>query len=206
MVLRLILDVNVWVNHYLALSKGREGSAAQHLAHAAFNGYCRLGPVQPVISHIMLDTLQDVLVRIDLPERFAEAARNAVEASATGGIVGDHPYAVFGGGVQPLLDREDQSVLETAVAAGADLLVTNNMEDFSPGPRADIDADVIRRDSEGQTDTLLFKHPRLQHGLIIASVFAARAWLHRGEPPPPGVLGRFVPPDAPAPNQGIRRP
>ncbi len=140
----------------------------------------------------MLDTLHEVLVRIGLPERFADAARNAVEASATGGIVGEAPYAVLGGGVQPLLDPEDQAVLETAVAGGADLLVTNNMEDFTPGPRADIDAEVIRRNLEGQPDTLLFKHPRLQHGLIIASVSAARSWLDYKEPPPPGVLGRFL--------------
>ena len=192
MVIRLALDVNVWVNHYLSLSKGREASAAQHLVHAAFKGHCRLGPVQPIISHAMLDMLQDVLVRIDLPERFAEAARNAVEASATGGIVGEPPYGVLGGGVQALADVEDQAVLETAVAGGADLLVTNNMGDFTPGPRAQVDADVLRRDPRGQADALLLKHPKLRHGLIIASVFAARSWLHDGEPPPPGVLGRFL--------------
>ena len=150
MVLRLVLDVNVWVNHYLSLSRGREGSAAQQLVNIAFNGHCRLGPVQPIISHAMLDTLQEVLIRIDLPERFAEAARNAVEASATGGIVGEAPHAVFGGGVQPLLDLEDQGVLDTAVAAGSDLLVTNNLEDFTPGPPAGISTDVMRRNSEGQ--------------------------------------------------------
>ena len=206
MVLRLVLDVNVWVNHYLSLSKGRQGSAAQHLVHAAFTGHCRLGAVQPVISHAMLDTLQDVLVRIDLPERFAEVARNAVEASATGGIVGDPPQMVLGGGVQPLIDLEDRAVLETAIAGGADLLVTNNVADFSPGPRADVDAEVVRRDAKGQPDALLFKHPKLPHGLIIASVFAARSWLHHGERPPPGVLGRFLPQAAQAPKQRARRP
>ncbi len=191
MVLRLALDVNVWVNHYLSLSKGREGSAAQQLVHASFNGHCRLGPVQPIISHAMLDTLQEVLVRIDLPDRFAEAARNAIEASSTGGVVGDAPYAVLGGGVQPLTDPEDRAVLEMVVAGEADLLVTNNMADFTPGPRADVDAEIMRRDPAGQPDTLLFRHPRLQQGLIIASVFAARSWLHHGENPPRGVLDRF---------------
>lgn len=205
MVLRLVLDVNVWVNHYLSLSRGREGSAAQQLVNIAFNGHCRLGPVQPIISHAMLDTLQEVLVGINLPERFAEAARNAVEASATGGMVGEAPVAVLGGGVQPLLDLEDQAVLDTAVAAGSDLLVTNNMEDFTPGPRAGIHADVMRRNPEGQPDTLLFKHPRLRHGLIIASVFAARSWLYHGEPPPPGVLGQFLPREIQSTNQRARR-
>jgi len=133
---------------------------------------------------MMLDTLQEVLVRIDLPERIAWAAGTAAEASSTGGIVSEAPFVVLGGGVQPLHDLEDQAALETAIAAGADLLVTNNMGDFTPGPRADISADVIRRDPGGQPDALLFKHSRLQHGLIIASVFAARSWLHHSEAKP----------------------
>ncbi len=122
-----------------------------------------------------------------------EDARNAVEASATWGIVGDLPYAVLGGGARPLIDFEDQAVLDMAVAGGADMLLTNTMADFTPGARAGIDADVMRRDSAGQADVLLFRHPRLPHGLVVASVFAARAWLHYGETPPGGVLGRFLP-------------
>ena len=186
MVLRLMLDVNVWVNHYLSLSKGRDGSAAQQLVQAAFNGHCRLGVVQPIISHKMLDTLLDVLVRVGLPERFAEAARNAVEVSATGGVVAQAPYMVLGG-VLPLLDLEDRAVLETAVAGGADMLVTNNMRDFTPGPLADIDAEILRKDPGGQADTLIFRHPGSPHGVVITSVPAARSWLCRGTSPPPGV-------------------
>jgi hypothetical protein len=40
-ILRVALDVNVWVDHYLALSKGRQGSAAQILVGGAFAGTCR---------------------------------------------------------------------------------------------------------------------------------------------------------------------
>lgn len=206
MVLRLALDVNVWVNHYLSLSKWRERSAARDLVHIAFNGHCRLGPVQPIVSHAMLDTLQEVLVRLEMPERFAEAARDAVEASATLGILGDAPYAVLGGGVQPFLDPEDRAVFDMAVAGGAHLLVTNNMADFTPGPRSDVDAEVMRRDPEGQPDTLLFKHPGSRDGLIIGSVFAARSWLHDGEPPPPGVIDQFLPRDFRDANEQPRRP
>ena len=192
-VLRLTLDVNVWVSHYLSLSRGREGSAAQRLVRSAFDGHCRLGPVQPVISLAMLDTLQEVLARVGLPERLAEAARNAVEASATGGVVGEAPLLVLGGGVQPLCDAEDRGVLETAIAGGADLLVTNNMMDFVPGPRADIDADVIHAGPDRRPDVLLLRHAKLRHGFVIASVFAARPWLLDGVPPPPGILARLFP-------------
>jgi len=180
MILRLTLDVNVWVNNYLSLAMGREDSAAQQLVRSAFLGHCRLWPIQPIISHAMLETLQEVLARSDLPEVYAVAARNAVEA-------------VLASGVQPVKDTEDRSVLETAIAGAADLLVTNNLDDFTPGPRADIDAEIIRLGLAGRADILRFRHSRLEHGLVIASVFAARAWLIDGMAPPKRILGRFFP-------------
>ena len=193
MILRLTLDVNVWVNNYLSLAMGREESAAQQLVRSAFAGHCRLGPVQPVMSHAMLDTLQEVLARSGLPEVYAVAAKNAVEAAATGGIAQEPPHLVLASGVQPVMDAEDRNVLETAIAGAADLLVTNNLADFTPGPRGDIDAEIIRLGLAGRADILLFRHPRLEHGLVIASVFAARAWLIDGIAPPKGILGRFFP-------------
>lgn len=202
MALRVVLDVNVWVNHYLALSKGRQGSNAQLLVGGAFAGYCRLGPVQPVISHAMLDTLQEVLIRIGLPENSANMARDAVEGAAIEGVLGQAPYAVLGGQVQPLLDTEDGGVLDVAVAAEADLLVTNNLRDFMPGPRSDIDADVIRRDLSGQADILLMRHPRTPSGLVITNVFAAKAWLVDGVLPPSGLLQRFMPAGLPGNETG----
>jgi hypothetical protein len=77
-VLRVMLDVKVWVSDDLGLSRGRRESAAGQLVRTVFDGHCRLGPVQPIISHAMLDTLEEVLVRVGLPEALAEAARNAV--------------------------------------------------------------------------------------------------------------------------------
>jgi predicted nucleic acid-binding protein len=186
MILRVVLDVNVWVSHYVSLMKNRRESAAQALVRASFAGQCRLGPVQPILSHLMLDTLRGVLLRLGLPETLAETARDAVEAAAIGGIVPTPPYGVLGGGVQPIHDPEDGGVLDTAVAGQADLLVTQNLRDFLPGPRADLDATVVR------PDVLLLRHGRLPHGLVIASVYAAKAWLLDGLPPPAGVLERFV--------------
>ena len=68
MVLRVTFDVNVWVSNYLSLSRGHQGPAAQRLGQSAFDGHSMLGPVQPVISHVMLDTLQAVLMRIGLSD------------------------------------------------------------------------------------------------------------------------------------------
>lgn len=194
MVLRTTFDVNVWVNHYLALSRGRTGSSAQLLVQGAFAGFCRLGPMQPVLSHAMLDTLEGVLVRLGLPEPMAEAARDAVEACAIEGVVRQAPYVVLGGGVQPLRDAEDRGVLDTAIAGGSHLLVTNNIADFSRGARADIDTAVIRVDRRGKPDVLLFTHGKSPVGLVVASVFAAREWLVEGIAPPKGILEGFLPP------------
>jgi predicted nucleic acid-binding protein len=192
-VLRVTLDVNVWVNHYLALSKGRRGSAAQLLVRACFAGYCRMAPIQPVISHAMLDTLQDVLMRLRHLAAIAEAARNAVEACATDGILGQAPHLVLGGGVLPMMDLEDAGVLDTAISGNADLLITNNMIDFAPGTKSDLDVEVVRSDVNRKVDVVMLRNARLPHGLAIASVFAAKAWLIDGVLPPTGVLDRFRP-------------
>jgi predicted nucleic acid-binding protein len=190
---RVTLDVNVWVNHYLAVSKGRQGSAAQLLVRSAFAGQCRLGPLQPVISHMMLDTLQGVLMSLGLLDAMADAARNAVEASATGGVLRQAPYVVLGGGVQPVRDTEDGGVPDTAIAENSDLLVTNNIKDFLSGARTDIDVEMVRLDAKGNTDVLVFNHGRLPRGLVIATVFAAKAWLVDGISPPHGILERYRP-------------
>ncbi len=195
MVLRITYDVNVWVAHFLSLSKGRQGTAAQRVIRSAFAGHCRLGPVQPIISHTMLDTMQGVLIRRGLTEVAAEAARNAVEDFAAGGVVPQPPYMVLGGGAQPMDDSEDGGVLDTAVAGEADLLITSNLRDFAPRPRSDIDAEIVRLDTDGDADVLLFRHGRLAHGVVIASLFAATAWLLDGARPPDGILERFLPPE-----------
>jgi predicted nucleic acid-binding protein len=195
MVLRVTYDVNVWVAHFLSLSKGRQGTAAQRVIRSAFAGHCRLGSVQPIISHTMLDTMQGVLIRRGLTEVAAEAARNAVESSAADGVVPQPPYMLPGGGVQPMNDSEDGGVLDTAAAGGADLLMTSNLQDFAPGPRSGIDAEIVRLDADGDADVLLFRHGRLAHGVVIASLFAATAWLLDGARPPDGILERFLPPE-----------
>jgi hypothetical protein len=195
MVLRVTYDLNVWVAHFLSLSRGRQGTAAQRVIRSALAGHCRLGPVQPIISHAMLDTLQGVLARLGLPEAAADAARNVVENAAADGVVPHSPYLVPGGGVQPMNDTEDGGVLDTAIAGGSDLLITSNLRDFAPGPRSDIDATIVRLNADGEADVLLFRHGRLAHGIVIASLFAASAWLLDGARPPAGLLEGFLPPE-----------
>lgn len=195
MPLRVLLDVNVWVNHFLSLSRGKAGSAASQLAGAAIDGHCRLGPMQVIASHAMLDTLQGVLERIGLSERQAQVARDVIETACEAGPLRMPPVAVLGSAVQPMLDEEDRAVLDTAIAAGAELLITNNMGDFTRGPRTRLDA---WQAAEG---VLVLSHPKVPEGLVIASVFNARAWLVHGVPFPQGVPARLSPG-----NKGIMAP
>jgi len=186
--LRVVFDINVWVANTLAALRHRDGTSCQRLVESLIIGQCRLGPLASNISHAMLDTFETVLEReFGMPPDLVDAARNIAQEACS-----HPPLAVLGGGVQPVKDIEDLSVLETALAVRADILVTHNMKDFTPGPRAQLDADIIRSKA-GTAEVVLVRQPGLPHGLVITTPYAAKAWLIDGYPPPPGVLERFLP-------------
>jgi len=161
---RLCLDLNVWLGAILSEKLERRGTAAQTLVDAVRSGLGPRGPVALVVSWGMLNRLREVLVRFEFGA--AEADR-LVQVIAT--IARDGPSLTLGGvGVLPLDDEEDRHVLETALAGGADMLVTQNLKDFT-----------------GQ-DTRTLVADRW-HGveapggkLLIVHTYAAAAWL-RGE-------------------------
>ena len=186
-VLRLCLDVNVWVSYYLALARGHGlDTAAGGLAGAAFDGVCCLGPVQPVVSHAMLDTLEHVLRRNPVTAPVAEMARDQVEASAGNGCLAEPASIVLGGTAAiPLIDSEDAAVLNTALAGRAHLLVTHNMGDFIRGPRGRT-ATTTLAEQDGKPAAVRLDHPKVGAGLVVASPFSAAAWIIRGEPAPIG--------------------
>jgi predicted nucleic acid-binding protein len=188
-VLLIVLDVNVWVANTLASARGRDGTSCQVLVEQAIIGQCRLGPLVSRISLPMLDTLQSVLEQeLGIAADLAEAARNVAEEAGSMPLA---PLLVLGGGNLPMKDKEDLGVLETAIAAGADILVTGNMKDFTPGRRAAIDADIVRT-RQGVPDVLRVRNAKLPDGLIVTTPYAAKAWLIDGHAPPPGVLDRFL--------------
>jgi predicted nucleic acid-binding protein len=191
--LRLCLDVNVWVSSYLAAARRPDiVTAAGGLTRAAFTGACRLGPVQLVVSHAMLDTLELVLRRMPVTAPVAEMARDQVEAAAGSGYLVQQPSIILGGtAAYPLLDEEDAGVLNNAMAGRADLFVTHDIADFVRGPRAGTNT-VTLSERAGEPDAVRLDHPKHPGGLIIAATFRAADWVLRGERPPPGVLTRFV--------------
>lgn len=186
--LRIVLDVNVWVNSFLASYRGLPSSAAQRLTAAVVAGQCRTGALDLLVSHVMLDTLEGVLERCGVSADLAAMARDVVETAAS-----IPPIGVLGGGVQPMRDIEDLGVLETALAGRADLLVTNNIRDFAPGSRSDIDADLVRRTFTGEPDVLSVFSPQGRENLVVTTVFSAHAWLIDGRAPPEGVLDVAAP-------------
>jgi predicted nucleic acid-binding protein len=195
MALRLCLDVNVWVCYYLAIARGRGvNTAAGGLADVVFAGSSRLGQMQLVVSHAMLDTLAFVLRRIPVTEPFADMVRDQIEAAAGNGYLSQPPSIILGGtAANAILDREDAAVLNAAMAGRSDLFVTHNIEDFIRGPRARTKTTVLS-DRDGKPDVLRLDPPRLAGGIIVASPFRAASWVIRGDRPPPGVLPRFFPP------------
>lgn len=169
---RLCLDLNVWLGAILSQGLGRTDTAAQMLVAAARSGASARGPVALVISWGMLNRLREVLTRFDFGR---EEADRLVEVIAA--IARDGPSLTLGGvGVLPLDDEEDRHVLETALAGGADLLVTHNLADFMG---ADVTVLV-----EGRW----LAATRGDRRLLIAHTYAAAGWL-RGEDWPQAVAG-----------------
>ncbi len=130
--LRVCLDLNVWVVDFLATRRGGRGGSSQWLVDAVRAGTSPAGPFQLVVSLGMLERLGVVLVRaLGVDAAVAETALRAIAGIASLGPAGDHPYAMVGGGVCPIRDEEDRHVLEVAVAGGADALATANLADFA---------------------------------------------------------------------------
>ena len=172
--LRLCLDLNVWVADFLGTRRGRRGGSSPWLADAMRTGVCPAGPLQLVVSLGMLDRLAVVLAReFRIEADAAETLVRAIGGVASFGPAGGHPHAVIGGGVYPLRDEEDRHVLEVAVAGEADLLVTANMTDFET-------ADILKV-GDGTRVRLCPRPGRA--ALVIAHPDQARDWLRAGVPP-----------------------
>lgn len=149
-IIRLCVDLNVWVRHLLSIRKG----AHPHAAHAIIvdavrTGRSPAGPVQLIVSHTMLSRLEDVLLCLEFPAGDASALCSLIGAFARRGPYGVAPHIVLGGGVSPTresrmrtydpydpavlpprADDEDGRVLDTAVAGRAHILATCNLADF----------------------------------------------------------------------------
>ncbi len=172
--LRVCLDLNVWVAYFLATRRGRRSGSSSWLVDAVRAGHSPAGPLQLVVSLGMLERLGLVLVRVlGVDASAAEAALRAIAGIASLGPAGDHPYAVVGGGVSPIRDEEDRHVLETAVAGGADVLATANLADFTMD-----DVEWV-----GDGSRIRIYTPPSRAPLVIAHPDHVAGWLRSGRIP-----------------------
>jgi len=175
--IRLCLDLNVWVAAFLADRRQRRTGSSTSLVDAVRVGACTAGPVQLVVSVGMLERLQIVLVRnFRLDPDIAMTLTATIEAIAAAGPAGDHPYLLLGGtGVLPLRDEEDRHVLEVAVAGHADVLATANLDD-STGTNFEPLGNLTR--------AVVYK-PLTAPPLVIAHPDHVATWLRSGIVPSP---------------------
>lgn len=148
--IRVCLDLNVWFRQLLNEAKGRTGTASQRIVEIVSSGRYAQGGVQLVVSHTMLSRLEIALLRHGASPITAGQFIGAIETIARIGPYREPASIVLGGGYQPTrdamqieydpynpafspppIDAEDGRVLDTALAGGADFLVTNNMKDFA---------------------------------------------------------------------------
>jgi hypothetical protein len=169
--IRLCLDLNVWVAAFLAERRKRRTGSSTWLVDAVRNGSCAAGPVQLVVSVGMLERLQIVLIReFRLDPDFATAL-TARKNLAAAGPAGDHPYLLLGGtGVLPLRDAEDRHVLEVALAGQADILATANLADFTGAHFAPF----------GNWTRAMVYQPPAAPALLVAHPDHVASWLRSG--------------------------
>lgn len=190
--IRLCVDLNIWVKQFISEAMGRRGTIAHKIKDAVFDGRSGIGSIQLIISHTMLTRLQEVLIRKGASTGTAGAFIEDLANIALIGPAGEFPRIVLGGGVQPTnearmpgynpydpgfvsppYDPEDGRVLDTALSARADAIVTTNMKHFTH-----YTDDVVVRDRvhirKAATGDIMILQPE-----------EALAWLQSGVRPRP---------------------
>jgi predicted nucleic acid-binding protein len=167
--LRLCLDLNIWVAALLADRKGRSNTSSQYLVEVVSTGYYPSGESSLLISWGMLDELRSAIVEhLKLSPETAKAYVSTIEAYAKLGA----QLTLGGTGVIGLRDTEDAHVLETAVAGRADFLVTANFKDF-----------IVDRDTKIEIPDRHAVYYSSAHSLQIVHPYLMAEWLRIGNLP-----------------------
>lgn len=167
--LRLCLDLNIWVAALLADRKGRSNTGSQYLVEIVKSRSCSFGKVDLIISLGMLDELKSVIVGpLDLSLEVANAYISTIEEYAKLGT----QLTLGGTGVLPMKDTEDAHVLETAIAGRADFIVTANFKDF-----------IIDRDTKIEIPDRLAIYYSSAHNLQVIHPYLMVDLLKRGTLP-----------------------
>lgn len=144
------------------------------------------GFYRPVWSSRILDEMANSIVRRGYPAQAIRARRQAMEEVFPDALefAGDR----YLGAVPDAVDARDRHVVATAIASHADVIVTANVDDFPPGPLAELgigvqtpdeflthqvglDADVAIRVLNEQASEL--EHPPMSFEELLTSMQAA---------------------------------
>jgi predicted nucleic acid-binding protein len=167
--LRLCIDLNIWVAALLADRQGRSNTASQYLVEIVRSGISPVGEVSLIISLGMLDELRSVIIEhLGLNVEIADAYISAIEEYAKLGV----QLTLGGTGVIALRDTEDLHVLETAIAGKADFLITANFKDF-----------IVRRDTQIKIADRHAIYYSSAHSVQIVHPYLMVEWLRSGEIP-----------------------
>jgi predicted nucleic acid-binding protein len=143
----------------------------------------RLGDraVQLVMSFEMIDTVERVLVRVGAPpEKAVDFAASLVELMKAGPLQLDPTLLLSGRDQIAIRDREDSGVLATAIAARADLLVTDNLRDFVTRDAETVTTGMIAVPT-GERRRFAIFHERADHvSLVVAHPIDVLAWARAG--------------------------
>lgn len=200
-VIRLTLDINVFIADILSTDIGRRNTAASFLVEAVRSGTSPAGPVQLVTSLPIIENYANVLSRrLGYDAAAAEERAWILQQYAREGPTPDDPYLSVGSGYIPFeteaewrrsianhLGRseadklfheiqDDRYVLETALGGRADVLATADVAGFAKGPAIQFE----------RNDVLLF--PCADRALVIGSPRFVVYWLSQGIVPDAGFI------------------
>ncbi|KQS67901.1 hypothetical protein ASG39_06005 [Rhizobium sp. Leaf371] len=191
---RVVLDVNILVGNIMAHDRGRRGTATQTLVSMVAGQTWGLtwgmgGRAQLVISLDMIETLETVLRRLQFADDKIKAYSGSLIDIMHYGPDALDPYLVLGGEERfAMPDAEDAGVLATAIAAKADLLVTDNLRDFATKDAAIIDTQVIETTASGQRTLQALRYRIGGADLIVAHPFDIMHWMRLGYDFTPEIL------------------
>lgn len=199
--IRICLDINVLVADLLGTIKGRKGTASRYLVDAVRNGECDAGPVQLITSVPVIENWASVLIRrFNYDRDSADETAWLLQDYALEGPLAVPPSIMVGAGHIPFASEEeefaaaqahldasdaklfdeitdDRHVLLSAIGGKADLLATNDVDDFERAPAQAL---------SNRTDVILF--PTIGSSLAIGKPSFLAHWLRQGIVPDAGFI------------------
>lgn len=157
--MRLCVDVNVWIAHLIGVQFGRTDTASGKIIDIVRDTRFGDAPVQLVMSLEMIGTLEAKLLDRGFAEKAVEELTRAIISMMRNGPEGLDQYLLVSGRDQfAMRDREDAGVLATAIAAKANVLITDNLRDFRTKDAEYVETRMVpRRGGSRQLYTLLYE-------------------------------------------------